>query len=34
VKKIVDEWEIWDKEKEAEKSEKEAKKLVLQKFYK
>ena len=34
VKKIVEEWEIWDKEEKMAKSEKEAKKLVLQRFHK
>jgi len=34
VKKIAEEWEIWDKEKEAVKSEEEAKKLVPKRFYK
>jgi len=33
VKKVVEEWEIWDEE-EAAKSEMEAKKLVLEKFHK
>jgi len=33
VRKIVEEWEIWDKEEEAAKSEMEAKKLVLEKFH-
>ena len=30
VKKIVEKWEIWDKEEEAVRSEEEAKKLVLE----
>ena len=34
VRKVVEEWEIWDKEEEAAKSEAEAKKLVLEKFHK
>ena len=31
-KKIAEEWEIWNKEKEVAKSEEEAKKLVPQRF--
>ena len=34
VKKVVEEWEIWDEEEKVEKSEKETKKLVLQRFHK
>ena len=34
VKKVVEEWEIWDKEEEAAKLEEEAKKLILEHFYK
>ena len=34
VRKVVEEWEIWDKEEEAAKSEVEAKKLVPEKFHK
>ena len=34
VKRIVEEWEIWDKEEEAARSEAEAKKLVLERFHK
>jgi len=34
VKKVVEEWEIWDKGEEAARSEAEAKKLVLKKFHK
>ena len=34
VKKVAEEWEIWDEEEEAAKSEAEAKKLVLEKFHK
>ena len=34
VRKVVKEWEIWDKEEEAAKLEEEAKKLVLAKFHK
>ena len=33
VKKVAEEWEIWDEEEEAVKSEAEAKKLVLEKFH-
>jgi len=34
VKKVVKEWEIWDKKEEAVKSEAEAKKLVPERFHK
>ena len=34
VKRVAEEWEIWDKEEEAAKSEIEAKKMVSEKFYK
>ena len=34
VRKVVEEWKIWDEKKEAEKSEEEAKRLVSAKFYK
>ena len=34
VRKVAKEWEIWDEEKEAAKSEEEAKKLVPAKFHK
>jgi len=34
VKKVVEEWEIWDEEEEAARLEAEAKKLVPEKFYK
>ena len=34
VKRIPEEWEIWDEEEEAARSEAEAKKLVLEKFHK
>ena len=34
VKMIVEEWEIQGEEEEAAKSEEEAKKLVLKRFYK
>jgi len=34
VKRIAEEWEIWDEEEEAAKSEAEAKKLVPEKFHK
>ena len=33
VKKVAEEWEIWDEEEEAAKSEEEAKKLVSKKFH-
>jgi len=33
IKKVVEEWEIWDEEEEAAKSEEEAKKLVPEKFH-
>jgi len=34
VKKVTEEWNIWDEGKEVAKSEKEGKKLVPEKFYK
>jgi len=34
VKRVAEEWEIWDKEEEAAKSEAEVKKLVPEKFHK
>jgi len=34
VKRVAEEWEIWDKEEEAAKSEVEAKKLVSEQFHK
>ena len=34
VKRMVEEWEIWDEEEEAAKSEADARKLVLEKFHK
>jgi len=34
IKRIAEEWEIWEEEKEAAKSEVEAKKLVPEKFHK
>jgi len=34
VRKIAEEWEIWDEEEEVAKSEAEAKKLVPEKFHK
>ena len=34
VKKIAEEWEIWDKEEEAARSEEKVKKLVPEKFHK
>ena len=33
VRKVVEEWEIWDEKEEAAKSEVEAKKLVPEKFH-
>ena len=33
VRKVVEEWEIWDEKEEAAKSEAEAKKLVPEKFH-
>ena len=34
VRRVAEEWEVWDEEEEATRSEAEAKKLVLEKFYK
>ena len=34
VRKVAEEWEIWDEEEEAAKSEAKAKKLVLERFHK
>ena len=34
VKRVVEEWKIWNEEEEAVKSEEEVKKLVLEKFHK
>jgi len=34
VKRVAEEWEIWDEEEEAAKSEAEARRLVLEKFHK
>ena len=34
VKKVVEEWEIWEKEEEVVKSEEEVKKLVSEYFHK
>ena len=34
VKKVAEEWKIWNEEKEAARSEIEAKKLVLEQFHK
>jgi len=34
VRKVVEEWKIWDEKEEAAKSEAEAKKLVLEGFHK
>ena len=33
VKRIVEEWEIWDEEEEAARLEEEVRKLVLKKFH-
>ena len=33
VRKVAEEWELWDEEEEAVKSEAEVKKLVPEKFY-
>ena len=33
VKRVAEEWEIWDEEEEAEGSEAEARKLVLEKIH-
>ena len=33
VKRVAEEWEIWDEEEEAARSEKEARKLVPEKFH-
>ncbi len=33
VRKVVEEWEIWDEEEEAARSEAEAKKLVPEEFH-
>jgi len=33
VKRVVEEWEIWNEEEEAVRSEEEAKKLVPEKFH-
>jgi len=34
IRKVAEEWEIWDKEEEIAKSEEEAKKLVPECFHK
>ena len=34
TKKVVEEWEIWDEEEEAEKSKEEVKKMIPEYFYK
>ena len=34
VKRVAEEWEIWDKKKEIAKSEEEVEKLVSEKFHK
>jgi len=33
VKKVAEEWNIWDKEEEAAKSEAEAKRMMPEKFH-
>ena len=33
VKRVTEEWEIWDEEEEVARSEKEAKKLVPKEFH-
>ena len=33
VRKVAEEWEIWDEEEEAAKSEEKVKKLVPEKFH-
>ena len=33
LKKVAEEWEIWDEEEEVARLEEEAKKLVLEKFH-
>ena len=33
VKKVAEEWEIWDKEEEAAKPEAEAKKMMPEKYH-
>jgi len=33
IKKVVEEWEIWDEEEEVAKSEANAKKLMSEKFH-
>ena len=34
IKKVAEEWKVWDEEEEAAKSEVEAKKLVPEQFHK
>ena len=34
VRKVAEEWKIWNEQREAAKSEAEAKKLVLERFHK
>jgi len=34
VRKVAEEWEIWNKKEEAVKSEEKVRKLVLEKFHK
>ena len=34
IKKVVEEWKIWDEKEKVAKSEEEAKKLASQRFYK
>jgi len=33
IKKVAEEWEIWDEEEKAARSEEEAKRLVSEKFH-
>ena len=33
IRKVVEEWEIWDEEEEVAKSEEEARKMVPKKFH-
>ena len=33
VRKVAEEWKIWDEEEETAKSKEEAKRLVLEKFH-
>ena len=34
IKRVAEEWEIWDEEEETTRSEEKVKKLVLEQFYK